>query len=139
MEKTKLGISVALTAVVVTLLGYYGGYVIGGIAIGYVLLQEQNEWLKKHALRVLALMLSFSVASTLLWLIPDVLNLFYSFMELFNVHIYINVVNSCFNFLGNVLSLLKTVVFVLLAYSAFTQKEFKVPVGDKLIEKVLSK
>jgi uncharacterized membrane protein len=139
MEKTKLGISVALTAVVVTLLGYYGGYVIGGIAIGYVLLQEQNEWLKKHALRVLALMLSFSVASTLLWLIPDVLNLFYSFMELFNVHIYINVVNSCFNFLGNVLSLLKTVVFVLLAYSAFTQKEFKVPVVDKLIEKVLSK
>ena len=115
MEKTKLGISVALTAVVVTLLGYYGGYVIGGIAIGYVLLQEQNEWLKKHALRVLALMLSFSVASTLLWLIPDVLNLFYSFMELFNVHIYINVVNSCFNFLGNVLSLLKTVVFVLLS------------------------
>ena len=139
MEKTKLGISVALTAVVVTLLGYYGGYVIGGIAIGYVLLQEQNEWLKKHALRVLALMLSFSVASTLLWLIPDVLNLFYSFMELFNVHIYIKVVNSCFNFLGNVLSLLKTVVFVLLAYSAFTQKEFKVPVVDKLIEKVLSK
>ena len=139
MEKTKLGISVALTAVVVTLLGYYGGDVIGGIAIGYVLLQEQNEWLKKHALRVLALMLSFSVASTLLWLIPDVLNLFYSFMELFNVHIYINVVNSCFNFLGNVLSLLKTVVFVLLAYSAFTQKEFKVPVVDKLIEKVVSK
>lgn len=139
MEKTKLGISVALMAAVVTLLGFYGGYIIGVIAIAYVLLQEENEDLKKHALRVLALMLGFSLCSTLINLIPNVLNLFYSFMELFNVHIYSSVISSCFNFLGNVLSLLKTVVFLLLTYGALAKKEIKLPLVDKLINKVLDK
>ena len=42
MEKTKLGISVALAAAALYFLGLFGGYIITGIAVGYVLLREES-------------------------------------------------------------------------------------------------
>lgn len=137
MEKTKLGLSVSVMGVVLTLLGYYAGYVITGLAVAWVLLQEENEGLKKHAVRVLFLMLLFSVGSTAIGLIPDVVNLVLSFLRLFNVHVYIDVLDSCFNFLYSVWSLLRLAVFAILAVGGLTKKEIKIPVIDKLAEKIL--
>jgi len=136
MEKTKFGIPVALAAAAAWLLGLYGGYVITGILVGYVLLKEDNELLKKTCLRVLMLMLTFSVASTAINLLPNLLELCYSLLRIFKVSIYLEPVHSFFNLLSVVLSLAKTVLFVLLGIATALNKNFKIPVLDPFVEKI---
>lgn len=137
MEKTKLGLSVGVLGAVVCLLGFYGGYVIAGLAVAYVLLQEENEWLKKLAVKVLAILLAFSLASTALHLLPNVLNVFYSFLRIFNVHVYVEIINTLVDFISSALSLCKTLVFLALAWNALKEKTVKVPVLDKLLDKYI--
>lgn len=135
MEKSKLGISVSLLAAAVCLLGYYGGYVITGLLVGYILLKEENEWLKKLSVTVVVVMLSFSILSTAVSLIPNVLNVGYSFIQIFNGDFYIYFIDRIFNFLSNVLSICKMAVFLLLSYFALTGKDINIPVLDKLLDK----
>ena len=52
MEKSKLGIPVTLLAAAAALLGLYGGYVAVIVLVGYVLLVEENEWLKHYTREV---------------------------------------------------------------------------------------
>lgn len=139
MTKSKLGISVSLLAAATWLLGYYGGYVITGLAVGYILLKEEDEWLKKMAARTIVMMLAFSVASTVINLIPTALNVIYSFVQIFNADFYIYFIDRIFNFLSTVLSVVKLVVFLGMGFIALTGKEFKIPVLDKWLDKLLSK
>ncbi len=46
MQKTKLGVSVALMGAALYFLGLFSGYVALIILAGYVLLMEENVWLK---------------------------------------------------------------------------------------------
>lgn len=136
MEKTKLNLPVAVVAAAAWLLGLYGGYVITGILIGYVLLCEESQTLKKACLRVLILMLTFSVAFTAINLLPSLLDLLYSFLAIFNVHFYLDFIHEIFNLLYNVVSLVKTVAFILMGAAAVLNKDFKIPVLDPFIEKI---
>lgn len=139
MEKTKLGIPVALMALIVCLLGFYGGYVVAALVIGYVLLKEENEFLKKLALKVLVLLLTFSLLSTLIYLIPNVLNVLYSVIHIFAPEFYVYFIDQIFNVLGNILSVVKTLVFLALSFYALQGKEFKIPVLDEQLDKLLRK
>ena len=136
MEKTKLNLSVAIVAAAAWLLGLYGGYIIMGILVGYVLLKEDSQSLKKACLRALILMLTFSVATTAINLIPNLLELLYSVLRVFNVTIYLDFVHKIFNLLSNVLSLVRTIVFIVMGILAALGKDFKVPVLDPFIEKI---
>ena len=139
MEKSKLGISVCLLAAVVCLLGFYGGYVITGLVVGYILLKEENVWLKKLSVKVVLVMLVFSLLSTLIGLLPNLENLICSFVQIFTPDFYGSFIDRVFNFLYNVLSILKTVVFLLRGYSALTEKNVTIPVLDDLVNKLLDK
>lgn len=136
MEKTKLNLSVAMVAAAAWLLGLYGGYVITGILIGYVLLKEDSQWLKKNCLRVLMLMLTFSVAFTVIDLLPSMLELLYSFLRIFKVNIYLDFVHNIFNLIYSIVSLIKTILFILMGVAAAMNKHFKIPVLDSFIEKI---
>lgn len=143
MEKTKLGIPVTLMAAIVCLLSYYGGYIIAGIAVGYVLLVEENISLKRLAVKVLAILLAFSLISTLIYLIPNILSTVRSLVYIFDEYAYSDeYYNSGFSrfidFLSSVLSLLKTVLFLLMSWFALKGKELKVPGLDKLLDKYLA-
>ena len=134
MEKSKLGIPVKLFAAVAALIGLYGGYVASIVLVGYVLLAEENEWLKKFCLKVLALMLVFSAASTVIYLIPNLLDLLYSFLRIFRVYPDLSIIDNIFNLFGSILSLLKTVAFLALAVLGFLNKNLPVPGLDKLLD-----
>jgi uncharacterized membrane protein len=137
MEKTKLGIAKTLFAAIVCLLGLYGGYTPMLLVLAYVLLVEEDAGLKKLAVKILTIMLAFSAASTVINLIPDLLNLIYSLLGLFGVNFYLSVVERAFNFLNNVLYLAKTVLLVFLAVISFLGKEFKLPVLDDFLDKYI--
>lgn len=138
MEKTKLNIPVALVAAAACFLGLYGGYVITGILVGYVLLKEEDAWLKKVCARVLVLMLAFSLANTALNLLPNLLEILYSFLRIFNVNFYLDFIHSFFNVLYQILSLVKTILFVLMGIAALMNKRFSFPVIDPFLEKHLN-
>lgn len=138
MQKAKIGIPVGLMAAAAYFLGLYGGYVIAGLFVGYVLLKEEDLWLKKQSVRALALMIMFSLLSTAINLMPNLLNLMSSTLELVNVHYYFSFIHNFFNLISSVLSVMKTVAFVLLGIFAFARKPLKVPVLDTIIEKYMN-
>lgn len=138
MQKTKLGVSVTLAMAALYFLGLYGGYVIAGIFVGYILLKEEDVALKKEAVRVVLLMVLFSLAGTAVNLLPNILSIFTNLLEMVNLHVYFTFFHRLFDLLGSVLSLLKTVVFVLLGLAAVFGKSTKLPVIDPIIEKYMN-
>ena len=137
MNKTKMGVSVGLMAALLWLLGYYSNYTVMAIAVGYVLLVEESGWLKKQALRVIGLMLLFSLVSTVINAVPSLLNLWYDIRNLADKYTYYEDVHKVFNLLGTILSLVKTWTFVIMGVLMLFGKNFKVPVVDSLIDKLV--
>ena len=93
--------------------------------------------LKKEAVRVLLLMILFSLAGTALSLLPNVLNIFTNLLEIVDVHAYFTFFHRVFDVLSSVLSLAKTLVFVLVGLSAVFGKSEKLPIVDPIIEKYM--
>ncbi len=144
MEKTKLGIPVVLMSVIVCLLGYYGGYTVVALMVGYVLLAEESESLKRLAVKVLAILLAFSLANTAVSLLPNLLELFRAFVNIFDAYalseaFYNNWLYRFTNFISTVLSLLKMLVFIWMACKTLDGKEAKIPVLDKFLDKYFCK
>jgi len=96
MQKTKLGVSVGLLGAAVYFSAAFGGYVAMFLVAGYVLLFEENEWLKKAAVKAVALMIAVGVLNTAIGLIPDVLNWLSSFLSIFDTYISVGKVSSFF-------------------------------------------
>ena len=55
MQKTKLGISVGLLGAAIYFTSLFSGYLVPVILTGYVLLFEENDWLRKNAVKAVAL------------------------------------------------------------------------------------
>ena len=134
MEKTKIGLPAGAVAAIGYLLFLFGGYTAGLLFVGYAVLCEEDAWLRRSAVKALLVALCFSALSLLVGLLPDVVNLFSSLLRVFRLYIGLEVVDSIYFFLTNVLSLLKTVVFVLLAVLAFKKKTVQIKQLDKLFD-----
>ena len=130
-----MGIAYNVLAAIVCLLGYYGGYVITGIFAIAVLLTEENPWLKKYCVKTLLLMLTFSVLSTVIGLIPTFLNLVYTGAGIVGINLYFSAVENVFSLLRQIVDLGEMVLFILMAIFALIKKNFKLPLIEKLVNK----
>lgn len=138
MQKTKLGVSVGLLGAAVYFSAAFGGYVAMFLVAGYVLLFEENEWLKKAAVKAATLMIAVGVLNTAIGLIPDVLNWLYSFLTVFDVYISVSTVSTIFDSIIGAISIIRTVFFLILGVKALNQGTVNVPVVDKLINKYMN-
>ncbi len=134
MEKTKLGLPVALMAVLMVLGGWLGGYVVAIVMAGYILLAEEDKFLKSVAVKTIVLMLAFSIASIAINFIPNVIAVIESFISIFTIYFNIDIIHRIFNFFDSVLYVLKVVVFVLFALASYNKKAVKLPFVDNLFE-----
>lgn len=137
MQKTKLGVSVAVLGAAMYFTGLFSGYIITIILAGYILLMEENVWLKKAAVKSVALMIAFSVLSALLGLIPDVIGFVDSIVNIFGASFRISVLSNIIYMLREGLDLVEKVLFLLLGLKALNQGTIKVPVIDKLVDKCM--
>lgn len=137
MEKTKLGISVGVFGAFIYVAALFGGYVASILLVGYVMLMESNEWLKKTSVKALATLACFSFASLLIGVIPDALDWIASVINVFGANLYFSFINGIFNVILQFISLLKDVVFIVLIYKALNQGTLKLPVVDNLINKYM--
>lgn len=135
MQKTKLGISVGLMGFITYFACYFGSYVVAIILFGYILLFESNQWLRKTAVKALILTIAFSLLSTLVGLIPDIIDFIGSIASVFNGSFYLSIVSKIVTVLTSAILLVKTVLFIVLGIKALGQGSITVPLVDDLTNK----
>lgn len=135
MEKTKLGVSVGLLGAALYFAAYFGGYVSVALIAGYVLLCEENEWLKKTAVKAAVLMVAFNFLVEAIGLIPDLLNWILSFLDLINLSLSFTVINRIVGLLTSAIYIVETVAFLLLGLKALKKEDFAISSIDELVNK----
>lgn len=137
MQKARFGITVSLLGAAIYFMGLFGGFLVTALLTAYVLLFEENEWLKKSAVKAVALMVVFSILSVLIYLIPNVINFIDNVVGIFGGSFYINLVSSLANAAASALDIIEKVLFIGLGIKALNQGNIAVPVVDKLIDKYM--
>ena len=135
MQKTRMGISVGLLGAMLFAAALFGGYVAAILLSGYVLLFEENIWLKKSAVKSVALLVCFSVISAVIGLIPGLIGFIDDICNVFGGSFSILFISRVIAVINTALSLLRIVLFLLLGFKALNQSTIKIPVVDDLIEK----
>ena len=133
MEKTKLGISVGLLGAIFFLAGFFSGYIVAFLLAGYILIAEENAWLKRSAVKGIVLLLTFTVLNGLIGLIPGALNLLQDAARIFDNNINIPVVYEVVNFITAVLSYVEKILFLILGFKALKQETLVIPPLDKFV------
>ena len=118
-------------------LGLFGGYFLTVAAVVYVLWREESVWLKQTAVKALALTFLFPVISLAIGVIPDLVGLVQSVLNLFDEFFSMEVVLEIEAILRSILNILEYVVFILLGVMALGKKTIRVPLVDSLVEKHL--
>ena len=135
MQKTKLGVTVGLLGATVYFLGLFSGYLITVLLAAYILLFEENGWLKKSAVKSVVLLIAFSLLSALIYLLPNIVDLFSSIVGIFGGHFYPEFLSHLVNVIGTAMNIVQKILFIGLGIKAFNQGDIKIPAVDKLIEK----
>lgn len=133
MEKTKLGISVALLSALTFLSGYLGITVLVLVA-GYILIREENASLKKNAVGTVILYLAFAALSICVGLLSNFFSLINFGGWMYGSTLY-TITNGFTSTLATLVDIAEKVVFGLLALFALLGKDVKIPVIDKFVEK----
>ncbi len=135
--KTKLGISVGVMSALLYLGGLFGGYITLTLLVGYVLLKEEDRQLRLAAVKAVGVCLAYSLATCIIGLIPDLVNIPSSFLAIFDVYFTVSFLERIASFLYNILALAKTVILLLLAVMAVVRKEGQTDPLDKLAAKII--
>lgn len=135
MQKTKLGISAALIGAVICFSGLFGGYLLVFLLTAYVLLMEENIWLKKTAVKTVAVLIVFSLLSAVLGLIPDLINVIDDIFNIFSGSFSIRFLTNIVYALRSILGFLETLLLLGLGFKALNQGTIKIPMIDKLVDK----
>lgn len=148
MEKSKLGISLNLFAAMLYFLGASSNTLIVAIALCYILLFEENERLKKTAVKALILTVFFEI---ILLLTTWLTNGFYYIFSSFNAY-RSYVINSnrtysynyLFQFLqyipqniNSIIRIIGILIFVIFGFRTYKEKDIKIKWIDNIIDKNL--
>lgn len=135
MQKSKLGVSIGLLGAAVCFLGLFGSYIPVVIATGYILLFEENEWLKKNSVKVLAVMFTLSVMVTVVELIPDAISVVSNLLNILKISFSIPLISSIVSFITSVLLFFRTLILLGMGLKALNQGTISVPIVDSIIDK----
>lgn len=134
--KTKLGISTRLLGAALYLTGLFSGYTVLTLLAGYVLLFEEDAWLKRTAVKAFAVCICFSVLSALVGFIPNAATLLDDVAIIFEDRFEMPVIFSqLVNLLQTILTIAEKVLLLLLAFKALKNNTLKVGVVDDLLNK----
>jgi len=136
--KTKLGISVGLLGAATYFVGLFSGYTVLALFVGYILLFEENIWLKRTAVKAFAINILFSLVSAVVGLIPNVIYLIDDLVNIFGGSFSILFVTRLITFIQSALSLILKLLMLGLGLTALSQGTIKFPIIDKLIDKHMS-
>ena len=132
---SKLGVSVTVLAALMYFCGYFGGYLVT-IALGlYILLVEEDLWLKKSAVRAISLLVLFSLLEALLGFIPTFMDIIRSLLNIFGTDFGLYIVDNIVNFFRLWLGVIEKAVFILFGILAVFGIPKKLPLIDTIVKK----
>ena len=131
MQKAKLGISVGLLGTAIYLTALSGSLLGLLVLAGYVLLVEDNQWLRLSAVKAVAVYLFFT------FVIQDVLGIISDAGNLFNAYISVPVLNDIVTLVKDLIYLAEKIFLMILGVKALNQGTVAVPFVDKLVVKYL--
>ncbi len=134
MQTTKLGISRNLLGAIACLFCLFGGYTAALLAVGYIILFENDSWLKKTAFKALLITLAFSLVSSVIGLIPAVFGVVADFVGIFRVNFYPEFVYRLINFIEALLALIESCILILMAYKTYKEQNLQIGFVDKIID-----
>ena len=134
MEKTKLGISVGLCGAALYFFGLINSIIPLVLGAGYVLLFEQNEWLKKAAVKAVAVVVSFSIVLACIGLIGNSFSLLTDVVYLFNGTINLSSVNRLLSICRTLVSFVQAVFLLMLGFKALKQGDVSIDIVDKTVK-----
>ena len=137
MQKTKLGISVGLLGAGLYFMGLFSGYMVTVLLAGYVLLREDNEWLRKAAVKAISVMVLFSFVGTIINLIPNAMSFIDHIVSMFGGSFYIGFISNLVNAVVTALNVIEKLLLLGLGVKALNQGTIAVPVVDNLINKYM--
>lgn len=135
MQKTKLGVSVGLMGAAMYFFGLFGGVLVTTLSVAYILLFEENPWLKRTALKAEVLMMLFSIIYALIGLLPEAIDMIDYLLRIFKTSFSIFIIDRIETFLKSFVSVVETVMFLLLGLRALSQGNVSVPVVDNAVNK----
>jgi len=137
MQRTKLGISVGMLGAALYFMGIFSGYLLVTILAVYVLLYEENGWLKQCAVRSVAILVLFSFGVTVIKLIPDAMDFIDDIVAIFGGHFRIVMISNIVSVIVSALNLIEKLLLLWLGIKALKQESISVPVIDKLLDKYM--
>ena len=143
MSKTKLGISVGMLAAITYFCGLFAGLLTTVVVAGYILIAEEDMWLRKVAVRAVALLIVFQLVYFVIGIIPDVFGLIDSVITVFDSETaydfsssdFIRAVENALSVISSVIGFVQGLLFAFLGITAFVQKNVKLPVIDDIIDR----
>ncbi|MGL4338375.1 MAG: hypothetical protein ACRCST_15940 [Turicibacter sp.] len=136
MQKMKLGLSLGVFAALV-----YFSAMINLIwlvlLVGFVLIFEQNEWLKRCVLKALLIVVCFSLFNVVIGMGDDLFLILNAVLTWFNAPFqlywpfHLNII-----FL-KMASLIEALIFILLGFKALKQQDVKLPFIDKWLSQYI--
>lgn len=115
-------------------LALFGGYAALVIAVGYILLCEQDDWVRKTAVKVFAICLCFSVC----FVFTDILSELVGFLEgalgLLLHASRLSVVHGLIGTLEAAIRVIRDVLLLMMGFLAFRHASISLPVVDRLAD-----
>ncbi len=135
MEKAKSGVSVVLLGAAAYFLTYFGGYAAAILFAGYVLLCEEDEWLKKTCVQAIVLALGFDVLLRVIDLLPNLCAWIDSMLNVIGHTFNYSIISKLIAVFTKGINILEACVFLVLGGMAFKKINAFIPGMNKLVGK----
>lgn len=134
MQKTKLGISVGLLGAAICFMGVIN--IIPMILLaGYALWAEDNEWLKKLAVKAVTIFVAAAILLAFVGILDDVISFCNSFVGSFVSNFRISYPLNLDTLLKDVIYVIRDGLLLILGISALHQGTIAVNSVDKFVDK----
>ena len=135
MQKTRAGVSVGLLGAALYLTALFGGYVPLILLAGYVLLAEENPWLKRAAVKAAVVVFTFALLRAVIGFVPDFLDLTGRIFRLFDQDFSVPILSGLVSLISEVLSLIEKIMLIVLGVKALAQGSLSVGIIDRTVGK----
>lgn len=136
MLKTKLGISIALVGAAMYFLGAVS-FIPAMLLAGYVLIAEQNDWLRRQAAKMIGVVIVFGLLSIAVGWLDDIASVLNIIVNWFDDGVYIRIPANLTSLCQYVISLAKEIFLLVMGFMALGMKGVKLGVVDKQLDKFM--
>lgn len=138
MQKTRLGITAGAVGAAAYLAGFFGGYIVVILITGYVLLFEENAWLRRCVVKAVVLMLFFTFLTSTINLLPDILEVISDFVAIWGGSFKYSTLNSIISCINTTLSVIEKALILGLGIKSTRQETIIIPLLDSLVSRYMS-